>query len=271
MRELGGRRALITGATGGIGRAIARAFAQEQMELVLSGRRPDVLAALERELGAETVQADLADPAEVDRLAEEAGAIDVLVNNAGVEQYAWYTDVPREELERIVALNIRAPMLLIHRLLPGMLQRGQGHVVNVSSLAGHASPAHQAAYATTKAALIALARSLRAEYRHTPVGFSVVSPSFVTGEGMHADSLERYGLRAPFPPGAVSVDRCARAVVRAIRRDVPEVLVAPMPIRPLIALDGLSPRLGAAIVRIVGVNELFRRAADRRREEQNER
>ena len=265
MRDLRGATALVTGATGGIGSAVARALAAKGMEVVVSGRNEEQLAALERELGARPVRADLSDLSQVETLAAAAEPVDVLVSNAGVEQYLGFLHVEPDELERIVRLNLTAGLLLVRQLLPGMLERGRGHVVSMSSLAGHAYPAYQVGYATTKAGQIAFTRALRAEFRESPVGFSVVSPSFVTGAGMHANELESIGLKAPFPPGSVSPERVARAVVRAIERDLPEVLVAPAPIRPLMALDALSPRLGAAIVRVTGVNELFRKAARSRR------
>ena len=168
-------------------------------------------------------------------------------------------------LERIVTVNLTAPMLLTRRLLPGMLARGRGHVVNMASLAGHACPAHQAPYATSKAGLIALTRSLAAEYRASPVGFSVVCPGFVTEAGMHADFLEARGVKAPFLAGVVKPETVARAVLRAIRENRLEVLVTARPVRPLVALAGLSPRAAEAVLRTTGVNAMFRDAAETHR------
>jgi len=254
------------GATGGLGAPIARALAAQGAQLVVSGRDGKLLAGLVRELGAEAVVADLADVSQIDRVAEEAGDVDVLVNAAGIILYPAFTDLAREDLERAMAVNLTSPMLLVHRLLPGMLERGRGHVVSLSSLAGYAYPAYQAVYATTKAGLVALMRSLRAEYRATPIGFSVVSPIYVEDAGVYADNVAPYGLRSPRLVGTVGPDQVARAVVRAIRRDLPEVIVASRPMRPVFALGALSPRLGDAILRWTGVDDLQRRAAEIHRE-----
>jgi short-subunit dehydrogenase len=262
MRELHGRTALVTGATGGLGRAIARALAGEGARLVVTGRDQQELDALVHQLGARTVRADLTDPAEVDRLADEAGEIDVLVNNAGVIFYAAFPELSREQLERAVALNVTAPLLLTHRLLPGMLERGRGHVVMIGSLAGHLYPAFQSVYATTKAAVVGLGRSLRAELRGSPVGVSVVSAIYVDEAGVYADNVTRHGLRSPRIVGTVSPERVARSVVRAIERDQPEVIAASRPIRPIFVLGSISPRLGDAILRWTGVDSMQRRAAE---------
>ena len=262
MRDLRGRTALVTGATGGLGRAIARALAAEGTQVVVTGRDAAKLDELVGELGARAIRADLTDIAEVDRVADEAGDVDVLVNNAGVIFYAAFPELSREQLERAVALNVTAPLLLTHRLLPGMLERGRGHVVMVGSLAGDAYPAFQSVYATTKAAIVALGRSLRAELRGSSVGASVVSPIYVDEDGVYADNVARHGLRSPWLVGTVGPDRVARATVEAIRRDRPEVIVASRPMRPVFALGSLSPKLGDAILRWVGVDDLQRSAAE---------
>ena len=267
MRDLRGCRALVTGATGGLGGPIARALAAEGAHVVVSGRRGKVLAGLVRELGATAVVADLADVSQIERVAEEAGEVDILVNAAGIIFYPAFTDLVRGDLERGVAVNLTSPMLLVHRLLPGMLERGRGHVVCLSSLAGYAYPAYQAVYASTKAGLVALMRSLRAEYRTTPIGFSVVSPIYVEEAGVYADNVAPHGLRSPRLVGTVGPDRVARAVVRAVRRDLADVIVASRPMRPVFALGALSPRLGDAILRWTGVDDLQRRAAEVHREE----
>jgi short-subunit dehydrogenase len=267
MREIRGRRALVIGATGGLGAPVARALRAKGAELVVSGRNEAVLARLAQELDAAAVVADLADPLQVDHIADEAGEIDILVNAAGIIFYPAFTALPRREIERGIAVNLTSPMLLVHRLLPGMLERGRGHIVSISSLAGYSYPAYQAAYATTKAAIVALMRSLRAEYRDGPVGFSVVSPIYVEDAGVYADNVSPHGIRSPRLVGTVTPEKVARAVVKAIQRDLPEVIVASRPMRPVFALDALSPRLGAAILRWTGVNELQRQAAEVHRED----
>ena len=257
----------MVGATGGLGAPIARALAAEGASIVVSGRKEQALDELSRELGAAVVIADLADVSQVDRLADEAGDVDVLVNTAGIIFYPEFTALSRAELERAVAVNLTSPMLLVHRLLPGMLERGRGHVVTMSSLAGYSYPAYQSVYATTKAAVMALTRSLRAEYRGSPVGFSVVSPIYVEHAGVYADNVTAHGLASPRLVGTVSPEKVARAVVRAIRRDLPDVIVASRPMRPVFALGALSPRLGDAVLRWTGVDDLQRRAAQIHRQD----
>jgi short-subunit dehydrogenase len=262
MSDLQGRTALVTGATGGLGRAIAHELAGEGVRLVVTGRDEERLDSIADELGARAIRADLTRTAEVDRLADQAGDVDVLVNNAGVIFYAAFDRLRREELEQAVALNVTAPLLLTHRLLPGMLARRRGHVVMVGSLAAYTYPAFQSVYATTKAAVVALGRSLRAELRDTPVGVSVVSPIYVDEEGVYADNVASRGLRSPWIVGTVGPKRVGHEVVRAIRRDQPEIIVASRPMRPVVALGSISPRLGDAILRWTGVDDLQRRAAE---------
>jgi short-subunit dehydrogenase len=163
---------------------------------------PTPLEALVAELArtgvrAEAVPGDLSEPANAEALIERSesalGPIDVLVNNAGVEFAAAFASQPREELRATIEVNLAAPLLLTRRVLPGMLERGRGHVVFMASLAGKAPTPYEAAYAATKAGLIGLTQSLRVEYRDAPVGFSVVCPGFVAGEGMYPSGWSRWG------------------------------------------------------------------------------
>ncbi|HUB75631.1 MAG TPA: SDR family NAD(P)-dependent oxidoreductase, partial [Solirubrobacteraceae bacterium] len=171
MKDLHGRTALVTGASGGLGTHIARGLARAGMNVVVVARREDALAAVATELQALGVQAravagDLADLDQLDAVIERSeaalGAIDVLVNNAGVETASAFAAYRREELTGMIDLNLTAPLLLTHRLVPGMLQRGRGHVVFISSAAGKVGTAYQEPYSATKAALVGLTQSLRA-------------------------------------------------------------------------------------------------------------
>ena len=272
MKELHGHNALVTGASGGIGTHIARALAREGMNVVVSGRREDALNAVAselRDLGvrAQAVPADLFDLEQVDPLiqrSEEAlGPLDVLVNNAGVELTAAFTQATRDELTSMVNLNLTVPMLLTHRVVPGMLQRGRGHVVFISSMAGKLGPAYSQPYAATKAGLIGLNQSLRAEYLTAPVGFSVVCPGFVAGDGMYQRMAEQ-GIRSNRIMGQTTTDRVAEQVVDAIRRDRPEVIESGGPVRPVLALAEIAPRLVERLMSRAGANEWFRRVAAER-------
>ncbi|HEU0251175.1 MAG TPA: SDR family oxidoreductase, partial [Solirubrobacteraceae bacterium] len=199
MKELKGRTALVTGASGGLGTHIAKRLAREGVDVAVSGRRePELQRVAEelRQLGvkAAAIPADLADLDNIDPLVEgveaELGAVDLLVNNAGVENVAAFTTYTREELTSMVDVNLTAPLLLTHRLAPGMLERGRGHVVFIASVAGKVGPAFSEPYAATKAGLVGLTQSLRSEYLNAPVGFSVICPGFIAGDGMYARMVQ---------------------------------------------------------------------------------
>ena len=269
MRELRGATALVTGASGGIGTHIARRLAREGMDVAVSGRRVDALERIAselRELGvrAAAVPADLGELSRVDTLAEDVeqalGPVDVLVNNAGLESIGAFTSYSREELTSMVDVNLTAPLLLTHRLAPGMLERGRGHVVFVASVAGKVGPAFNEPYAATKAGLIGLTQSLRAEYLDAPVGFSVICPGFVAGDGMYARMAEQ-GYRSNRMMGETSTEKIAEAVVRAIRDDRAEIVESGAPLRPMLALAQLFPGLIERVAPRFGVTELFRRVA----------
>jgi short-subunit dehydrogenase len=269
MEQLRGRTALVTGATGGIGRAIARRLARDGMNVVASGRREEVLAEVVAELRglgveAEAVPADLGDLDQVDPLIERSeaalGPIDVLVNNAGIEISSSFTGYSREELTSVVDVNLTAPMLLTHRVVPTMLERGRGHVVFISSLAGKSGPAYNEPYGATKAGLIGFNQSLRAEYLHSPVGFSVVCPGFTAGDGMYQRMVEE-GVSSNRMIGETTTDKVADCVSLAIREDRPEIVETGSPIRPMLALNQIAPRLGERMVERFGGTEIFRRIA----------
>jgi short-subunit dehydrogenase len=269
VKDLKGRTALVTGASGGLGTHIARRLARERMNVVVSGRREDALAAVAAELcelgvKARAVPADISDLSQIDPLIEHSeaalGPIDLLVSNAGVEITGAFTSYTREELTSAVDLNLTAPLLLTHRLVGGMLSRGQGHVVFISSLAGKLGPAYQEPYSATKAGLVGLTQSLRSEYLNAPVGFSVVCPGFIAGDGMYQRIIEE-GFKASRMIGETTTKKVTDRVIEAIRRDQPEVIETGTMIRPMIALSQLAPRFAERLLPCFGVTELFRRVA----------
>ncbi len=269
MKDLSGRTALVTGASGGLGTHIAKRLAREGMNVAVSGRREDALARVVGELEtlgikAGAVPADLCDLGTIDSLVDgvEAalGPIDVLVNNAGVESVGAFTSYTREELSSMVNVNLTAPLLLTHRLAPGMLERGRGHVVFISSMAGKIGPAFSEPYAATKAGLVGLTQSLRAEYLDEPVGFSVVCPGFVAGDGMY-ERMVQEGYRSNRMMGETTTEKIAEAVVRAIREDKAEVIESGAPVRPMLAFAQVAPGLVERIAPKFGITELFRKVA----------
>jgi short-subunit dehydrogenase len=269
MEQLRGRTALVTGASGGIGRQIARRLADEGMDVVVSGRREDVLDEVVAELRgrgvkSEAVPADLGDLGQVDPLIERSeaalGELDVLVNNAGIETVGAFTAYSREQLTSMVDVNLTAPLLLTHHVVPGMLERGRGHVVFISSLGGKIGPAYNEPYGATKAGLIGLNQALRAEYRDAPIGFSVICPGFTAGDGMYQRMVDE-GVKSNLLIGETTTEKVAERVVEAIRHDRPELIESGSPIRPLLALNQLAPRLGEWMTERSGGTAIFRRAA----------
>jgi short-subunit dehydrogenase len=266
MKDLRGRVALLTGASGGLGHHIASEMVGQGARLVVSGRNEQALVRLRDELSArggqvQMITGDLADADAVSDLVErtesEVGPVDILINNAGVEFAASFTGSKLEDLNAVVAINLLAPMWLIHRVLPGMLERNQGHVVNVASLAGKIGPPFAAPYAAAKAGLIALTQSLRQELAGSSVSCSVICPGFVARDGMFA----RFDIKAPAALGAARPESVAEAVVRAIHRDLPEVLVNPRPVKPVLALAIVAPRQAERVFRATGAGKTFQRMA----------
>jgi short-subunit dehydrogenase len=247
---LRGANTLLTGAAGGLGHYIARALAAQGANLALSDLDEERLAPLVEELRgsgvrAEAVPADLMDSDGRGRLisdAEEAiGPLDVLVNNAGIEHAGSFTSNSREEIETIVTVNLTAAMDLTWLVVPGMLERGRGHVVNLASMAGKLPALYLATYAATKHGVVGFTHALRAEYVDEPVSFSAICPIFISRVGMYGRHEHKHGEP---PPGlrAARPETVGVAVVEAIREDRAEVIVSRGPIRPLIALYAVAPR-----------------------------
>jgi short-subunit dehydrogenase len=259
--NLGGRTALVTGATGGIGAAIARALSARGVTLLLSGRRTDVLEPLAAELGGRALGCDLSDPAAVDRLADEAASVDVLVANAALPASGPLTTFSQEEIDRALAVNLRAPIALARRLVESMIARGSGHLVFVSSLSGKAASPGGSIYSATKFGLRGFALGLRQDLRPHGVGVSVVAPGFVRDAGMFHDS----GAKLPPFVGTSSPEQVADGVVRAIERNRAEVEVAPLGLRAGAAAGGLLPELVANVQRRLGGDRISERMSEGQR------
>ena len=239
---------LLTGASGGIGHAIARAIAPLGAELILSGRRTEVLEPLAAELGARVIAGDLSIREEVARLAREAGPVDVLIANAGVPAGGLLNELTQEQIDEMLEVNLRAPIALARELAPGMVDRRRGHIVVMSSLQGKATTPVSSIYCATKFGLRGFALALREDLREHGVGVSVVLPGFISEAGMFADAR----VRLPPGVGTRSPEDVARAVVSAIERNRAEVDVAPLPLRLGTAVAAVAPALSAAVSRRLG-------------------
>jgi short-subunit dehydrogenase len=253
VRELKGKTALVTGASRGLGTHIAQALAAEGMNLVLAARSRDkleVVAGAVRSSGvsATVVPTDVTDRDNLERLVrtaiDEFGSIDVLVNNAGVLVLYPFDRLAIEDMERALRLNLTAAMILTRLVIPGMLERGSGHIVNMSSIAGKWGPPCDQVYGATKAGLIAFSESLRNEYRGTGVSASVICPGYVEEAGMYHDGRRVTKTEAPRWVGRTWPRDVARAVVKAVKRDRPEIIVNTPPARLLTVITEISPAFG---------------------------
>ncbi len=248
--QLGGARVLLTGASGGLGRAIAVALGAQGAHVLLSGRRAEALDELAASLDgeAEVLVADLAGAQSAAALAEGAGAVDVLVANAGLPASGPLGDFSPEQIDRALDVNLRAPMQLTRALLPGMVERRHGHVVLMSSLSGKVGSVGSSVYSATKFGLRGFAAGLREDLYGSGVGVTVVFPSFVRDAGMFADA----GVRLPAWVGTRSPDDVAQAVIRGIESGKPEIDVAPLSLSVGAQAAGVAPGLASTVQRRLG-------------------
>lgn len=178
--ELSGSHVVVTGASKGIGEAMARAFAAAGARVSVVARSKDKLEALAEDIGGRSFPADLLDAGQldglIDRIEGVAGPIDVLVNNAGLVHTTFFTNQTAEEVRSVLRLNLEAPLLLTQQLLPRMVERDRGHLVYLSSLAGTAGFPGLTVYCGTKAGINNYVNALRLELRGTSIGTTVVAP-----------------------------------------------------------------------------------------------
>ena len=253
MKIRRGDTALITGASRGIGREIASALAGRGMNLILAARSVGGLNQVAAELGGSTkvdvltvdlnARQDVADL--ITRAETIAGPIDLLVNNAGVELARRFDEHTVEDLAMFTEVNLLAPMLLTRAVLPGMIERRRGHIVNLASIAGLLPSAYEEPYNATKFGLVGFTRSLRMTARDQGwgVGASAICPAFTEGAGMFEDMRTEFGVEAPGIMRPLPVDRVTAAVIRAVERDLPEVIVMSGAPRAVVTAAAASPRL----------------------------
>jgi short-subunit dehydrogenase len=253
--QIKGSTVLLTGATGGIGHAIARALGARGASLILTGRRSEVLAPLAEQLGARSIAVDLSEPEEIDRLVEEAGHVDILVANAALPASGLLDGFTVEEIDRALDVNLRAPIVLTHALTPAMVSRRSGHLLYISSLSGKVAAPGASIYNATKFGLRGFAAAMRAELRSSGVGVSSVFPGFIRDAGMFADA------EVDLPPGVGtrSPEDVAEAVVSGIERNHGEVDVAPLSLRASAMFAGIAPELTATMARRLGAEEISRK------------
>ncbi len=244
--KLAGKTVLLTGATGGLGRAIASALGERDAKVVLSSRRQADLDELAIGLPGgphRTIVSDLANEGEALQLLEAAGEVDVLVANAALPASGVLEGFSQEQIERALRVNLEAPIRMSRELVPAFVERGSGHFVFMSSLSGKAATARASLYCATKFGLRGFALALREDLRGSGVGVSVVMPGAIRDAGMFADS----GASAPPLMGTGTPEQVGAAVIRGIERNRGELSVAPVRQRALSAMAANAPELSGRL------------------------
>ncbi|MGI8759821.1 MAG: SDR family NAD(P)-dependent oxidoreductase [Jatrophihabitantaceae bacterium] len=239
--------ALVTGSSRGIGAAVARALAARGARVVLHGRDGDRLRALAAELDAVAHTVDLLDPSGPATLAAHAGPVDILVHSAGVGWRGSLRQMSGKDVDRLLTVNLRAPLELTRALLPAMVEAGRGHVAFVTSIAGLSGVAHEAVYSAAKGGLAIFADALAAELAGTGVTVSSIAPGAVDTDFWTTRGAA-YGRRCP---RLISAQRVGELLVRDIERgDGARVVPRWLAIAPAVraVAPGLyrrrAPRLG---------------------------
>ena len=225
MFDLSGKTALVTGATGGIGGAVARALHAAGAHVVLSGTRQEALDALSAELGARTsaVAANLSDPVSVDglvaRAEEAAGAgLDILIANAGITRDGLLLRMKDEDWQSVIQINLESYFRLSRAVLKGMMKRRNGRIIGVTSVVGVTGNGGQTNYAASKAGMIGFSKSLAQEVASRHITVNCIAPGFI--ESPMTDALndqQKEGIMASIPAGRLGsgADIAAAAVYLA--------------------------------------------------------
>lgn len=264
MEQLKGKTVLLTGGSRGVGPIVAEALARRGANIALAARSKsglDDVATRLREIGIKTLvmTIDLKQQSQREELVAEAlkgfGRIDILVNNAGLETEGAYAELSWPSIQETIEVNLIAPMALTRLVLPEMLERKAGHIVNIASIAAKSGAPYAATYSGTKAGLAEWTRALRLELADTGVNFSTIFPGYVREVGMFA----KYGVRSPWIVGSCGPSQVAEAVVDAIEKNQAERIINSRPLRYSFMLNELSPTIGDWLMRISGVAGFQRR------------
>jgi short-subunit dehydrogenase len=262
--KLRNTRALITGASRGLGRSIAESLAERGAEVALVARNGAALELLAKELDGKAYPTDLTDSqavgALIDRV-EADGPIDVLVNNAGMDCVRLLPDTSAQEMRDLMQVNLLAPMELCRQLMPRMLARGRGHIVNVSSLGAVSVSPGVTVYATSKAGLSHFTAGIRQELRGTPVGTTLVQIGAVKTDmingirsfGPARRAIERSQRFHMLPREDLEPDAVANAIVEAIERGR-QYVTLPRRIVASAILTELPRRMSAAMLAGIDMN-----------------
>ena len=270
--ELRGSVAILTGASRGIGTYLAEALARRGVDIALAARSAEDLeenANIVRRVGARaiTVPTDVTKQADLEELVRRAeselGPVDLLINNAGIERYAYFETSDIESIEAIMRTNVLGPQILSRLVTPGMVARRRGHVVNISSVAGKTAVPFNVIYSSSKHALVGFSWSLREEMRRHNVGVSVICPGFVSDAGMHHDWSK--GTTPPKVAKTVSPEKVTEKTIEAIEKNKAEVVVAGGLLPWADVFAAFSPEIPAAIGRKSGSYDYLEKEARKTR------
>jgi len=253
MQDLRNKWILITGAASGIGRALAIEFAAQGANIIMADIDEEGMkntAAEVRAKGVKTIsiKADVTRPGDLDKLAqtavEETGGLDILVNNAGIGMVSEMKNTLWEEWEKILAVNLHAPIQLTLRLLPHMIKKGRGHIVNIASMAGLMGIPGMAQYSVTKFGLVGLSEALRTELHSYGIKVTAVCPGIVRTPILQTSRIKGFDeeMRTPPPGMSISPERAARAIVKGVKRNKAKVITSALP-KLIYALKIIAPGL----------------------------
>ena len=265
MNRLEGKIALVTGASRGIGPYIVRELSYKGALVIGIARNEEKLIKLQKQIIEEggkvrMIPFDLKETYKLKDLVQNLkkdnmNKIDILVNNAGIEKYKHYPDNDYESIQSIITVNLLAPMELARLVLPGMLKRCQGNIINIASLAGRKGVAYNSIYSASKAGIIKWGDGLRQELNGTGVSVSTIMPGYIDKAGMFFDG----GFPAPKLLGTSPPQKVADAVIKAIKTGKGEIIVNSGPMKPLLALNVFAPEFGNYIVKKFGVVSLSKK------------
>lgn len=266
MTSIAGKTVLLTGASGGIGTFIARALAKEQATIIAVSRSESKLQQICSEIGTLggrciNIPFDISQveklPALVNQVNQLAGQIDIVINNAAIEKYRHFQNYTLEDIQSILTTNLISGMELTRLILPSMIARNSGHIVNIASGSGKKGAPYNSIYSASKAGLIMWTDAVRQELAETKVGVSVVCPGY-TAAGM----FFAFGQPAPKLARVSQPTEVAAAVIKAIKQNQPEVLLDGPLTRLLFSNIQLFPEFGDKIFRWIGVNKLNKTCAE---------
>ena len=251
--NISGSTILVTGASGGLGSAMARELAKRGAHLILTARREEILASLAEDIGAEVVVADLADRADVESLIDRARDVDVIVLNAGIGSDTSFESLTADHIDRSIDVNLRSPIQMATAFAQHKVgSAAPAAIVLVGSLSGLAATPNTEMYNATKFGLRGFSLSLAQDLDGTNVTATLVAPSFIRDAGMFAEG----DVDLPTGVRFKNPDDVSAAIVKAIENGPAEVYVSPIELRLGAAFSTIAPRISARVMKAVGAREM---------------